>query len=538
MAKKGGSDDVTTRVELPPWAEKAAQQFVERGLQLGEQPYQPFMGPRIAPFSQDTQASFEAARQNVGSHQPFITQAATMLGQVTPNFNQSIDRNPIKVTKPNVARLDRVQDVQGQNVGFGGGAFGFGPRVQAQNVGFGQQGDFGFGPEISPMQFNTESVQQFMNPFADTVMQNTLDEMRRQMGVSRQAVSDAAKQAGAFGGSRHGIVEAEQLRNDQRGMSDMIARLNMENFNQALNQFNTQQGVDLQSQLANMDARTRAALSNQQAGLTADTTNLDAGLRAALSNQGVDMQAQAANQGARLGENRALFDALNQFRQAGADRRLDTLKFNREAQLADFLANANVFGENFGRATDAATTLAGLGDTLSSLNLRDSETLRNIGAQQEAMTQQHFDQAYQDFLRQVAYPHEQLNFMSSILGMQPMGNTQTQTQPAPDRLGQLIGLAGTLGGSFLMSDENAKEERADGPDPEAVLEGFRSLPIETWRYKPEHRATVHDDGSRHTGPMAQEWAKRFGGDGKTINLLDALGNIMTAIRGLEARTAT
>jgi hypothetical protein len=55
------------------------------------------------------------------------------------------------------------------------------------------------------------------------------------------------------------------------------------------------------------------------------------------------------------------------------------------------------------------------------------------------------------------------------------------------------------------------------------------------RYKDEAR-TALDLPERRTGPMAQDWAQNFGGDGHTIDMGDALGKLMAAMKALDKRT--
>lgn len=97
-------------------------------------------------------------------------------------------------------------------------------------------------------------------------------------------------------------------------------------------------------------------------------------------------------------------------------------------------------------------------------------------------------------------------------------------------LGSLAGLAGSIGGAAIMaSSKDFKEDKAP-LDAEATLEAVRSLPIEVWSYK--HGI---GDGGRHIGPYAEDFAERFGGDGKTINVIDAVGASLASVKALADR---
>jgi len=85
-------------------------------------------------------------------------------------------------------------------------------------------------------------------------------------------------------------------------------------------------------------------------------------------------------------------------------------------------------------------------------------------------------------------------------------------------IGPAIGAAGA------MSDRNLKENITEISD-EKILEKLSELPVTTWNY-------IGDD-KQHIGPMAQDFQEMFGiGDGKTINLMDAIGILIAANKAL------
>lgn len=98
-----------------------------------------------------------------------------------------------------------------------------------------------------------------------------------------------------------------------------------------------------------------------------------------------------------------------------------------------------------------------------------------------------------------------------------------------------IGAVASAAVPMIFSDEDYKENRepADGED---ILDMFRNLPVDHYDYKPEAHALFDLPESR-TGPMAQDYAASFGGDGHKIDLGDAVGNLIAAVKALDARTA-
>jgi len=125
---------------------------------------------------------------------------------------------------------------------------------------------------VSPI--TGQDIGQFMNPFQDMVTRNVLDEMRRRSDIEGQRTADAAVRAGAFGGSRFGVQEAERLRNLRQQQSRTASDLARQNFQQALGAAQSQRAQQLAGgqQFANLAGRQmdlqRAGISGlQTAGL-------------------------------------------------------------------------------------------------------------------------------------------------------------------------------------------------------------------------------------------------------------------------------
>ena len=82
--------------------------------------------------------------------------------------------------------------------------------------------------------FQPGAAQAFMDPYQQNVTQEALREIRRQGDIARQAQSAQAVKAGAFGGAREGVVQAET----ERGIQDIMSRRIFEdlsrNYQQAL----------------------------------------------------------------------------------------------------------------------------------------------------------------------------------------------------------------------------------------------------------------------------------------------------------------
>lgn len=99
----------------------------------------------------------------------------------------------------------------------------------------------------STQQANYSNLQPYMNPFQQAVIDRNLQENTRQGQIAINQINANAAQSGAFGGSRHGIVEALQRRDEGLRATDIANQGNLQNFQQAQNQFNNERNRYLQA---------------------------------------------------------------------------------------------------------------------------------------------------------------------------------------------------------------------------------------------------------------------------------------------------
>lgn len=99
----------------------------------------------------------------------------------------------------------------------------------------------------------------------------------------------------------------------------------------------------------------------------------------------------------------------------------------------------------------------------------------------------------------------------------------------------MAGIGSAAMSMMMLSDEDAKTDRtpADGRN---ILLAFRDMPVDDYSYRDEARAMM-DLPEHRTGTMAQDWAEHFGGDGHMIDMGDAIGKLMAAVKELDKRTA-
>ena len=101
-------------------------------------------------------------------------------------------------------------------------------------------------------------IGQYMSPYMQNVVDIEKREAARQAGLMGTQQQAQATQAGAFGGARNAIVQAERERNLAQQMGDIQSRGSQAAYEQAANQF--RQGIQQQGAISQM----QAALGAQQ----------------------------------------------------------------------------------------------------------------------------------------------------------------------------------------------------------------------------------------------------------------------------------
>jgi len=228
------------------------QGYIKKQIESGDMPpdYQ------IADLSPAEMAAATAAQTGVGAYQPFLTQGSSTVGQGT--------------------------DLVGTDAA---GYMGDASTALQSGIGALQ----GTGAMYDP-----QSYQNYMNPYEDQVIQNTMADIRRQGDVAQLGVAAQAVGSGAFGGSRGQIAQSELDRNVMKQQADTAAQMRAAGFQNAqqaamgafesgmgrqqqLGQLTGQMGAGLGSLGAQTGqlGQTLGGLGIQQAGLGEMGTNLN-----------------------------------------------------------------------------------------------------------------------------------------------------------------------------------------------------------------------------------------------------------------------
>ena len=180
-------------------------------------------------------------------------EAKLYLGELQPAIAGQKAADLSKVYGPQfVAGLDPLQQEAVKQATAGIGAYQ--PYIQAAQAATGPT-----------------AYQAYMSPYQQDVISSTLQEFDIQAQKGLPAIGQAAYQAGAFGGARQGVAEAEYRAASDRNRAALQAQLLQQGFGQAQQAAQTQFGQQMQ-----LAGQVPSLLGQQVAGLT----TLGAGLQA------------------------------------------------------------------------------------------------------------------------------------------------------------------------------------------------------------------------------------------------------------------
>jgi len=270
---------------------------------------------------------------------------------------------------------------------------------------------------------NPAAYQQYMNPYTQNVTDIQIEGLQRQADIARTQRGAQAARAGAFGGSRQAIENAEANRALQSQMDNVRAQGLQQAYQDA--QRNLQYGSNLGLQgLQGAQQGLGTALQGGQLGLSGIGTALQ-GLQGGMQGSGLGIQgAQAGLQ--------------------GVDRQLaGTAQGMQGAQVG--LQGVSGAQAGYGLADRAAGTLGTLGNQQLAAQTGILGLQNQIGAQQQAQEQQYINQGIQNFAQAQENPMQRYNQINALVrGYAVPGTTTSQYQAQPTLANQALGF-GTAG---------------------------------------------------------------------------------------------
>lgn len=321
---------------------------------------------QVAGLSDLEKSAIALGQQGVGAFQPFL-QGAT--GQVLAG-QQALRDFALPTLQQGQATLAEAQRL----------------AQQTRDVPFEFQGAAGdlllgstgtFDPSIN--------VDQFMNPYTQEVIDQTLEDIARQGALQQQAQDAQAVSSGAFGGSRQGIMDARLAGNILREQARAGGQLRAQGFESA--------------RQAAQQAFEQSQARRQAAGQGIGQLGLNFGQ---LAQQDVG---QLQNIGMGLGS-------------------LGTAAGGLGTQISSL-----------------GVQQAGLGELAQALGRQDISTLTGLGGLQRQNQQQALDALRQTRTEQLAQPFQQLGFLSDIYRGTPSSQSTVTSQAVqpPSTAQQVLG---------------------------------------------------------------------------------------------------
>jgi hypothetical protein len=323
--------------EIPEWQKEQYEAFYAAARGLAGQPFVPYTGPRVAGFSPDQLAAFGGARQLYGGAMSYDPRSALygLAGAGAPQYGQADAYGG--------ATVGPVKD----------------PRFRG---------------------ITGADIAQYQDPYEKQVVKYALGDIRREQRKAQERAGAQAIGAGAFGGSRSAIIEAEAQKPYVREAARTAAELRSKGYSQAL------------------DTAMAEAQRRQQ---------------------------------------------MQQFRGTQAQQRaLAEAGYRQQAGMADYQTRAQMALGQPGLEMQQRQLAAGLYGDLLGEQYRAQGLLSGMGAQQQALQQRGLDASYAEFMRALGYGPQNLQMLISAMSGVPsaFGQTTKKKTGPGDILAALAGI--------------------------------------------------------------------------------------------------
>jgi hypothetical protein len=170
-----------TTAQLPEEVSARRKDIIDLAGKIAAEPYTPYTQPRIAGFTEDQLAGFEAARN--------VAEAGGALSALTPDLTQR--------------GISAIQDM----------------AVTLPNA----------------------DISQYMSPYTEAVLDPAIRDIEEKAARERLRLGQQSARTGSFGGSRQAIAESELERGTQRTIGEESAKQRAAAYASALNQFRLDQ---------------------------------------------------------------------------------------------------------------------------------------------------------------------------------------------------------------------------------------------------------------------------------------------------------
>lgn len=484
-------------------------------------------------------SNFSAPEVQAYSYDPYTTSDERMAQLMSPV-------SKYKFTDPGAMGFGGPLSAVGAG-SYGGGAVGA-ANVEAANIDRSAIRDIAGRDSRQELQ---SYIDAFDPAFAQGVLDPALHDLDRQRQILQQGNKDAAARAGAFGGSRHGVVEAET----NRGYLDAAARtagdLRMGMLDRALSTMSGDFGRSLQADQANQGQDWNVAGQNATLQQQASIQNAQNAMRAAEANQQAAAQQAAAQNAMNSQYQQLLAQAalMNENNRAQFATQMMNAGFGVEGSNMAALNKAGEYGataKNNASATNAANAIntantvwnnaatgfqnqATAEDALYGTNL---DRLWRSGEAQRQYKQSVLDTDFNNATAQNTAPLIRAGMLQQALGATPYTTMSNGTSEVQNQAGwgNLLGSAAGV----LLSDKRAKKnvKKMKG----SPLNSIGKMQGVTYNWK--------GDGRPDAGLIAQDVDRAIPNGGSPVingmhhvSVPHVLGLLTEGIKELDRRTS-
>jgi hypothetical protein len=462
MSKGGGgpsqttSDVTQTTSNLPEYAEPYYRDLLARTGAETSTEYTPYEGQRLAYFSpMEQEAMARMGEFGVSGTPEELNEAGRMAMNIGQGFDPGITggiTSLYEAAAPTALyeATNRRNDYRAQNRNSGYKASQLGSRddytAGSREVGF------------VPGQLNDASMlESYSNPYTQNVVDIQKREAMRDADIRHQQLGLGAAQQGALGGYRDAIMRAETERDLGQRLDDIQLEGSERAYGDAKASFEADRAARAQAETfgqsqfgMNEQLLTRQSELMQQ-GFSLDEASRQAQEELSQGQFGMNQQARQAQEqfaqsqfglnsaNAQFGANLEMqkYQAYEAAKQEASRQGLNAQEIEQAGQIA--AANIRLGQQN--NQTAAAGMLGDFAGQRQAMELERLNSMMGVGSMERGMMQQGLDMGYQDFLRQQAWPREQLAFYSSMLQGTPVqpGTTTATYGPQPSYGQQLMG---------------------------------------------------------------------------------------------------
>ena len=222
------SPSTTSSTSTPnPQFQQAYTNLTNQAQQVAATPYAPYQGNLVAGLSPDQQSGIAAVQGAQGAADPFINAASQELGQATQPLWSNVQ------------------------------------------------------------QFSPNAIANYSSPYTNQVVNATQAQFNNQNAIQQQGIVGDAISKGAFGGDRSAVAQGITAGQEALAQAPVIAGLQNTGYQQALGEFNQQQGAQLGANQANQWLASQAASGYGALGNQAQSSQLT-GANALLGTGGLE----------------------------------------------------------------------------------------------------------------------------------------------------------------------------------------------------------------------------------------------------------